>query len=85
MSTYVSGYVTVGIVDKMHVPIDGVDMLLENDLAGGQVEVCLMLCEKPVVPYETYNVTCEVSDLYPEGVVTKPIARRAKMFLGMIQ
>ncbi len=39
-SNYVSGDVTVGIVNK--ILIDGVDMLLENDLASGNVEICVV-------------------------------------------
>ncbi len=40
-SKYVTGDVTVGIVDK--IPVEGVHMLLENDTAGGQVNVCPVL------------------------------------------
>ncbi len=52
-----SGDVKVSIVDK--ISIDGVDMLLRNDLVGQQVEICPVLCEKPAVADETY-VICQV-------------------------
>ncbi len=53
-SKYVSGDATMGIVDK--IPVDGGDMLLGNDLAGGQVEICPVLYEKAVVADEACNV-----------------------------
>ncbi len=43
-SKYVIGDVTVGIVDK--IPIEGVHMLLGNDLARGRVDMCPVLFEK---------------------------------------
>ncbi len=46
-SKYVTGDVTIGIVDK--IPVESVHMLLGNDIAGGQVNMCPGLCEKPVV------------------------------------
>ncbi len=45
-SKYVSGDVTVSIVHKRL--IDGIDMLLGNGLAGGHVEICPVVNEKPV-------------------------------------
>ncbi len=44
----------MGIVDK--IPTDGTDMLLGNDLADEQVEICPVLCEKHVAAEETCNV-----------------------------
>ncbi len=49
-----TGDVTVGIVDK--IPVECVHMLLGKDIAGGQVNVCPALCEKPVV-----DGTCTLS------------------------
>ena len=46
-SKYVTVDVVVGVVDK--IPIDGVGILLGNNLSGGQGEICPVLCEKPVV------------------------------------
>ncbi len=43
-SKYVTGDVTVGILDK--IPVEGIHILLGNDLAGGEVDMCLVLCEK---------------------------------------
>ncbi len=43
-SKYVTGDVTVGIVDK--IPVEGVHMLHGNDIARGQVNMCHVLCVK---------------------------------------
>ncbi len=74
-SKYVTDDVTVGIVDK--IPVNGVDMLLMNDIGGGQVNVCPVLCEKPVVD-EICTMPVDESQLYPEGGVTRAIAKKAK-------
>ncbi len=74
-SKYVTGDVTVGIVDK--IPVEGVHMLLGNDIAGGQVNTCPVLCEKPVVD-EIFTLSVDESQLYPECVVTRATAKRAK-------
>ncbi len=65
-SKYVTGDVTVGIVGKM--PIEGVHMLLGNDIAGGQVNMCPVLCEQPVIN-ETCTLSVDESQLYPGRVV----------------
>lgn len=52
------------------IPIDGIDILLD-DLAGEKVDMCPIVCEKPV-DYHVH-VTCDVLDLYPKCVVTKAI------------
>ncbi len=49
-----TGDVTVGIVDK--IPVECVHMLLGKDFVGGQVNMCPVLCEKPVV-----EETCTLS------------------------
>ncbi len=65
---YVTGDVTVGI------PIEGLHMLLGNDIAGGQVNMCHVLCEKPLVK-ETCTLSTDESQLFPECVVTRTMAR----------
>ncbi len=42
-SKCVTGDTTVGIVDK--IPVGGVHMLVGNDIAGGLVNICPVLCE----------------------------------------
>ncbi len=58
-SKYVTGDVTVGILYK--IPVEGVHMLLGNGIAGGQVNMCPVLCEKPVV-----EETCTLSAVEEE-------------------
>ena len=55
--------VTVGIVHN--IPVEGVNMLLGNGIAGGQVNMCPMLCEKPVVE-ET--CTMSVDDIHTNNL-----------------
>ena len=69
-----SKYVTVGIVDK--IPVESVHMLLGNDIAGEQVNMCPFLCEKPVVD-ETCTLSADESQFYPECVVTRAMAKKA--------
>ncbi len=72
---YVTGDVKVGIVDK--IPVQGVHMLLGNDIAGGQVNMCPVLCEKPVVD-ETCTLSVVEFLLYPECVVTRAMTKKAE-------
>ncbi len=67
-----TGDVTVAIVDK--IPVEGGHMLLWNDIAGGQVNVCPVLCEKPVIG-ETCTLSAVESQLYPECVVTRAMTK----------
>ncbi len=46
-SKYVTGDMTVGIVDK--IPVESVHMLLGSDFPSGQVDMWPVLCEKPVI------------------------------------
>ncbi len=62
-SKYVTGDVTVDIVDK--IPVEGVHMLLGYDIGGVQVNVCPVLCEKTVVD-ETCTLSVVESQLNPE-------------------
>ncbi len=57
--------VTKGIGDK--IPIEGIHMLLANDLAGGHVS-CGM----------RKSILVGDSDLHPECVVTRVMAKKAK-------
>ena len=81
---YVTGEVTVGVKDTL--PIDGVDMLMGNDLAGGKVIPNLQMVENPVQeilesnsPVTVPNLTPledMVPEVYPVCAVTRAMARR---------
>ena len=75
-----TGDVTVGIVDK--IPVEGVHMLLGNDIAGGQVNMCPVLCEKPVLD-ETCTLSVGESQLHPEYVVTRAMTRASHYSLTL--
>ncbi len=66
-SKYVTGDVTDGIADE--ISIGGVHMLLGNDLAGGQVNMCPVLCEKPVM-------SVDKSELQPECDATRVMSQK---------
>ncbi len=61
-----------GIADT--IPIEGVHMLLGNDLAGGQVNMYPVLCEKHVI----CTISVDESELYPECVVTRDMAKKLR-------
>ncbi len=54
-SKYVTGDVTVGIGDK--IPVEGVHMLLGNDIACGRVNMCPVLCESLWLMVNMYIVS----------------------------
>jgi len=74
-SSLVSGIVTVGI--RPTLPIQGIALLLGNDLAGGKVNVNpeLQVIDEPKLQG---MVETESTDIYPACVVTRSAARRAR-------
>ena len=75
-SGLVSGLVTVGVVPSL--PIDGVDFLLGNDLAGDKVSVTPVLVDAPAEQAETEALEDEFPGIFPACVVTRSQARGAK-------
>ena len=75
-SGLVSGVVTVGVVPSL--PVDGVDFLLGNDLAGDKVSVTSVLVDAPVEQAETEALEDEFPGIFPACVVTQSQARGAK-------
>ena len=75
-SGLVSGVVTVGVVPSL--PIDGVDFLLGNDLAGDKVSVTPVLVDAPAEQAETEALEDEFPGIFPACVVTRSQARGAK-------
>ncbi len=66
-SKYVTGDVTVAIIDQ--IPVEGIHTLLGNDLAGGQGDLCPVLCEKPVIDDTcTCTISVDESELYTECI-----------------
>ncbi|KAK3893335.1 hypothetical protein Pcinc_002889 [Petrolisthes cinctipes] len=70
----VSGKVRVGLVDEL--PVSGVELLLGNDLAGGQVSPLPVLSNVPVNIGDTEKLERENPDLFPSCAVTRAMAKK---------
>jgi hypothetical protein len=71
----VAGPVSVGIVSK--IPVEGVSLLLGNDLAGDKVMMNPCMCKTPVINEGTKVLEIENPGLFPACVVTRAMANRA--------
>ena len=72
-SDLVSGSVTVGV--KSSLPVEGVSMLLGNDLAGGKVVPEIRVVKAPVVEASTEQLVEEFPDVFPACAVTRSQTR----------
>ena len=68
-SNLVNGSVKAGLVDSF--PIDGVDMLMGNDLAGGQVTITPHLTSMPLSAKSTETVDDNLNDMFPSCITTR--------------
>ena len=75
VSDIVSGSVVVGVMETL--PVKGVSMLSENDLAGGKVIAKPEVVKEPVTSAKTNMTEEETSSVIPSCVVTQ--ARASKM------
>ncbi|KAK3869588.1 hypothetical protein Pcinc_025111 [Petrolisthes cinctipes] len=73
-SDLVSGKVHVGLVDEL--PVSGVELLLGNDLAGGQVSRLPVLSNVPVNTGDTEKLERENPDFFPSCAVTRAMAKK---------
>ena len=76
-SDLVSGTVTVGA--RPSLPIEGVHLILGNDLAGDIVVVNPVMTEKPEVTTTIDPIEEEIPDLYPSCAVTRAMAQKANL------
>ena len=76
-SDLVSGPVTVGA--RPSLPIEGVHLILGNDLAGDKVVVNSVMTEKPEVTFTIDPIEEEIPDLYPSCAVTRAMAQKANL------
>ena len=74
-SKMVSGTVLVGVCDTL--PVDGISMLLGNDLAGARVSSEPCMSNVPVVSAQEAELQKEFSYVFPECVVTRAAAKKA--------
>lgn len=75
-SGLVSGPVVVGVQPKL--PVEGVSLLLGNDLAGSKVMVDPCLCSLPCVSDNTEETLREFPGLFPACAVTRAMAKQAE-------
>ena len=73
-SSHVNGQVTVGIQSSL--PVDGIDFLLGNDLAGDKVILNPLVTDTPCVYQQQDPVEVEVPNLYPACAVTRAMRRK---------
>ena len=75
-SDLVSGYVTMAVEDSLEV--DGVQILLGNDLAGKKVVPNPVVCFEPLIESPTQELEKENPYLFPSCVVTRSRAGLSK-------
>ena len=73
-SEIVCGTVIVGVVDSL--PMQGISMLLGNDLAEERVVPHPRVVEKPIVSEETEKIEQEHPGTFPSCVVTRAEAKK---------
>ncbi len=74
-SDIVSGPVTVGVRNSL--PVENIQLLLGNDLAGDKVVVNPLVTSKPSFEKVTDPIEQEFPDLYPACAVTRAMAQKA--------
>ena len=75
-SQLVSGSVIVGVVAEL--PMQGISLLLGNDLAGGKVLPSPIVSACPVLDSETEKLEEEIPGIFPSCVVTRAQAMKEK-------
>ena len=68
-SNLVNGSVKVVLVDSL--PMEGVDMLIGNDLAGGKVTITSLLTSIPMSPESTETVDDNLYDMFPSSITAR--------------
>ena len=73
-SNLVAGCFCVGVIDKL--PIEGVSLLLGNDIAGGTVTPVLEVVEEPFAGADGDDLSAGYPTVFPDCVVTQAQSRR---------
>ncbi|XP_076055291.1 uncharacterized protein LOC143033689 [Oratosquilla oratoria] len=73
-SPITSGYVTLGVVDRL--PVEGVSLLIGNDLAGGVMLHNAMVSSCPSVENNTSQIEKNLPGLFPACAVTRSMSQR---------
>ncbi len=72
-SNLISGPVKIGV--RSHLPVEGVSMILGNDLVGGKVFPCPIVSTEPDVEAQT-DVSKMFPSVFPTCAVTRAQAQR---------
>lgn len=67
------GFYTVGIM--LVLPVPGVTVIMENDIAGDRVEVVPHVCEEPCEIDDSEKIEEERLTMYPSCVATKAMSK----------
>ncbi|XP_076054461.1 uncharacterized protein LOC143033145 [Oratosquilla oratoria] len=70
-----TGYVTLEVVDR--VPVEGVSLLIGNDLAGGVTLPNVMVSSRPTAENNTTQLEKDIPGLFPACAVTRSMSQQA--------
>ena len=70
------GQAVVGVMDEL--PVEGVDLLLGNDLVGGKMSPPPIVSNQPIPSEETERLVAEFPELFPVCAVTRGMAARER-------
>ncbi|XP_076035999.1 uncharacterized protein LOC143021962 [Oratosquilla oratoria] len=74
LDEYYTGYVTLGVVDR--VPVEGVSLLIGNDLAGGVTLPNVMVSSRPTAENNTTQLEKDIPGLFPACAVTRSMSQQ---------
>ena len=81
-SDLVSGPVSVGV--RSTLPVEGVQLLLANDLAGDKVKINPIMTDRPQLSNVIDPIEEEIPDLYPSCAVTRAMAKKKPLIRGLL-
>ncbi|XP_076069765.1 uncharacterized protein LOC143041641 [Oratosquilla oratoria] len=71
-----TGYAQVGVVDKL--PVEGVSLLIGNDLAGGTMLPNAIVSSCPSAENNTSQLEADIPGIFPACAVTRSMSRRVE-------
>ncbi|XP_076062441.1 uncharacterized protein LOC143037773 [Oratosquilla oratoria] len=71
-----TGYAQVGVVDKL--PVEGVSLLIGNDLAGGTMLPNVIVSSCPSAENNTSQLEADIPGIFPACAVTRSMSRRVE-------
>ncbi|XP_076032979.1 uncharacterized protein LOC143020443 [Oratosquilla oratoria] len=71
-----TGYAQVGVVDKL--PVEGVSLLIGNDLAGGTMLPNVIVSSCPSAENNTFQLEADIPGIFPACAVTRSMSHRVE-------